>query len=353
MGPLKGSTHRPARALAIAVVAAVLLGAAAAQAASRVALLTAPTDDPVVRQATTLLVAELEAAGFEVVVAPRDASRDVRLDIEAAATRLQPVATYAILPRSDGAALDLWLEDRVTGKLVIRRVAVAPGSKEPAADLALKAVELLRGSLLEVAARQQAEPAPVPVPADVARFVSSAVSEPPRHFLRGLGVALGGGALASTDLGPAFAPVLRLSWGHRTGRAVRVTMHGLGSSVVVSAPEGSADVRQSLALGEGLVVFRLGARFQPVLGVGAGVLRLRGEGTSASTIFPEGSGTTHAALVAAHAGIAARLGQRSALILDASLLGAFPSTRILIASREAARGGGLGLLATLSLSTVF
>lgn len=353
MGTLTGSPSR-AKLAAVAlvfVVVSVSVAAPPVQAASRVALLTTPSDDGLVRQATTLLVAELQAAGFEVVEAPRDPARDVRLDIEAAAVRLQPVATYAILPRSDGAALELWLEDRVTGKLVIRRVELGAEAKESAADLALKAVELLRGSLLEVTSRQRAEPAPVP--ADVARFVSTAVSEPPRHFLRGLGLSAGAGALVMTGLDPAYAPVLRLSWGSRAGRAVRVTLHGFGTSVAVTAPEGSADVRQGLALAEGLLVFRQGARFQPVVGVGGGLLRTRGEGTAATPVFPEGVGTTHAALVTAQAGIAARLGERSALILDATILGAFPSTRILIATREAARSGGLGILAALSLSTVF
>src|SRR6185369_4960709 len=116
--------------LALAVLLALPAdGARAAAAAgpdaretSRVVIVRPPGDAGVSRQALTLLVAELQAAGFEGVETDRNPALEVRADIEAISARLQPVATFAIGAVQAGTAVELWLEDRVTGKLVIRRV---------------------------------------------------------------------------------------------------------------------------------------------------------------------------------------------------------------------------------------
>jgi hypothetical protein len=73
----------------------------------------------------------------------------------------------------------------------------------------------------------------------------------------------------------------------------------------------------------------------------------------ASSLFPGENGASTSAAFGAEAGIAARIGRRISLLADASALVIAPSTRILIANREAARAGGLALLATASLCGVF
>jgi hypothetical protein len=319
-----------------------------------VVLLRAATEDALVQQGNTLLGAELQAAGFEVIVRVRDGQGDVRHDIEAASAELQPVATFAILPLADGATVELWLEDRVTGKLVIRRLRI-DRSREVAGDLAVRAVELLRGSLLEVAvAPPTAAPGAADAPADVARWISAATAaEEPRHFARGVGVGLAGSALASVGLPASFAPALQLSWGAASGRFVRLTLAGLGSSGELSRAEGTAQVRQELALVEGAAVFRAGARLQPFAGAGAGAHRLRVHGSGTSSLFPGASGSTLAAAAYAGGGVALRLGRRVSLLAEAGALAVFPRTGVLIAGTEAGRAGGIAALAAVGVLATF
>lgn len=341
-------------ALAALAGLAVALAPAPARAASRVVMLRAGGDDALAEQATTLLVAELKAAGFDVVEAARDPRNELRADIEAASRRLDPVATFAIRAVPDGAAAELWLEDRVTGKLVIRRIDVGAGPDAPA-NLALKAVELLRGSLLEVTVERApgASAPPAPPPADVARFVAAAGADPSLYFTRGWGVAAGASLLGSSGLDPALAPLVRLSWGSRGGIAVRLTASGLGSAPTVTAVEGTARIHQTVALAEGLRVLRPGARLQPFVGVAVGGYRVRGEGTGASVAFSGATGTNTVVALGVVGGGAARLGSRLALVLDAGLLLFYPRTRIVFDTQEITRAGGLALQTTLSLGSVF
>src|SRR6185436_9899446 len=101
-----------------ALLVLLLLAASPAAAASRVVLLRSGSAEALPRQAETLLAAELRASGFEVLARERTAGLELRADIEAAAAALRPIAVLAIAS-SDGAAAEIWLSDRVTGKLVI------------------------------------------------------------------------------------------------------------------------------------------------------------------------------------------------------------------------------------------
>jgi hypothetical protein len=346
---------KPARLLRAAVLSLLVIPVAAvpAWAASHVVLLRSTSDDALSRQGTTLLKAELQTAGFHVVEIERDPTRDLRQDIETTSARLQPVATFAIESIPGGTAVELWLQDRVTGKLVIRRVHVRSGSGAPA-DLALKAVELLRGSLLEITVQGRADGESASVATgEVARFVADSAPDRLDHFAQGLGIAAGVMAIANASVATAFAPLLRLSWGRPTGTLLRLTATGLGSSPELRAVEGQARVHQSLVLAEGLRVFRARARLQPLAGFSAGAYRVRSEGIGTSSLFPNLAEATTALALGANAGVAARFGKRLALVVDLNLLFLTPSTTIYIASRDVAHAGGLALMMSATLCGVF
>jgi hypothetical protein len=335
---------------AFAAGLASLLALSAAQAASRVVLLRAPGDDALMREGTTLLVAELRAVGFEVVHAERDPSRDIRADISETSSRLQPVATFAILPAPGGAAVELWLEDRITGKLVIRRIDIGR-SHAAAADLALKAVELLRGSLLEITVARRADAAaPPPPPSDVARFVAKAPLIPRAYFNQGPGVAAGAGVMEDGPLDPGYAAAFRLWWGGRRGLAGRLTVLAPSLAREARALEGVATIRQELVVLEALYAFRPGSRLQPVASAGVGGFHVGAQGRGVSSLFGGANQSGLGAAAAAGGGVAARLGDRVALVLEAGVLLLAPRMRIAIASREAASVGGISLLATLNLA---
>ena len=329
-----------------------------AAAASRVVLLRSGNGDALGRQAETLLAAELRASGFEVVTRERAPGLDLRADMDGAAGALRPIAVLTIAATT-GAAAEIWLSDRVTGKLVIRRIE-AGGDGDPAASLALRAVELLRGSLLEITV-DPPSPAPAPRPApppDVARFVATTSAGHRAWFVEGLGLSLGG-ALFGTPraAGVTYAPALRLSYGGRRSFCLRLSVVGPGSvgdAPVHDGPSllGTAHLHQELALLELVRAFRPDTRLQPFASVGGGAHQLRVTGTGGSPVFPDRQGRRLSAVVTGGLGLALRLGNRAALVLEGTLLAGRP-TEITVAGLRAARVGPLTFVGGAGLMTGF
>ena len=362
-GQRRRAGARAAAALGLIALVAGASSALAAAPAQRVLLLRAPEDDPPARQVATLLAAELKAAGFEIIEVDRDPHAEGAGAVDAAWARLQPVAALLVTgARRDGeraaadapapsVSVDLWVEDPSTRQRTVRRIAAAGGARS-AADLALKAVEILRGSLLEVTVARSA--APVAPAASLERPAAGSSPPPaPPFFAQGFGVSAGAVAWRGTGVGASVAPMLRLGWGGARGYLVRLSASGLGSVPEVRAAEGVARVRQTLIEVEGLRAFRAGARWQPLLGAGLGVHRVAADGTGVSSLFPSGAGSKSAAVISGHLGIALRLDARWALTADAGILWLAPATKILIADHEAARVGGASAQATVSLFARF
>src|SRR5262249_18257754 len=138
-----------------------------------------------------------------------------------------------------------------------------------------------------------------------------------------------------------------------SGRFARVTVAGLGTSGSLARAEGSALLRQELALADGGVAFRAGARLQPFVGAGAGLYRLRVHGTGTAPLFASLDDRRGGAAVDAGGGVAGPFGRRVSLLAEAGALAIFPRTRVLIAGQEAGRAGGLTLLAALGLLATF
>jgi hypothetical protein len=345
------------RALLVLAVSLAALPRAGA-AASRVVLLRSGSGDALARQAETLLGAELRASGFEVVTRERASDQDLRADIEAAAGALRPIAVLAIAAAGEAAA-EIWLSDRVTGKLVIRRID-AGGDGDAAASLALRAVELLRGSLLEITVEAPLRPEARPtLPPDVARFVASTAPGHRAWFVEGLGLSLGAAVFGTpTSLGPTYAPALRLSYGARRRLCVRLSVMGPGSVGQASVHDGealvgTARVHQDLLLLEAMLAFRREARIQPFLSAGAGLHRVRVAGTGGSPLFPGNQGTSLGAALDAGAGLALRLGNRAALVLEAHAVGILPATDVAVADQRAVRVGPFTAVGAAGLFTAF
>ena len=129
------------------------------------------------------------------------------------AARAGAFAAVLVLPKGRGAAVDLMVVDRATRKTVVRTVeaTAAPGDGA-AAEVALRAVELLQASLLEAshpppAARALPAPASPALPTDVAavgRAAAAAAGRPHARRRRRHAPRFG-------DIGPQIAPALRPS----------------------------------------------------------------------------------------------------------------------------------------------
>jgi hypothetical protein len=274
------------RALWAWLAAALLLAvsvAAAADERPRIALMLVPERPPLAARIAT----ELGTMGFEAVIVPHAGGSVDELGL---LTRRANAIAGAMM-RVDEQRIRLWIVDRTTDKILTRELPAAARHAE--AMLALRAVELLRASLLELAlpraprgdreatpsllaaagvpeaeaqAHEQAPPSPHPAP-------QVALATPPRAMLpivlaRGPSPA----ALARTASRP---PLLGLE---------------LGPALVGGAGD--------LALFPALLV---GATYfgSPELSVGALALAPLGE---LSHSAPEGSSTSRITLLAVEAG---------------------------------------------------
>ncbi len=263
-------------AIALLLLAAKALAAGAAP-MPRVVLVRPLTAPPSVGEALARLRGELIAAGFQADVVELPLGADVRASLERLAPPnaggQAPTALVAVVASADPSTAELWVIDRVTGKTVVRRVSAPAAEPARVAEiLAVRAVELLRASFLELAIAPPTEAAaPTPAAPAVERWATAPLEERDWTWA----IEAGGGTAAAPG-GPwnAFLPVARLE--HAFGRraCVRVGFAGLGTADRVSAPNGSADLTQTVLLAEMLFRFRRGRRLQPLISAGAGALRL-------------------------------------------------------------------------------
>ena len=120
------------------------------EAPSTIAVLCAPGDRFGLR-----VMAEIESLGFRAEQLDPAAAPASRASLEASARAVGAIAAIRAVPSERG--VEVWITDRVTGKTVLREMVDDGGTPDRDAALALRAVELLRASLLEVAL-----PAPPP-----------------------------------------------------------------------------------------------------------------------------------------------------------------------------------------------
>ena len=212
---------------------------------SQVALVRPATGDRLLREAGVRLRAELLDAGFEVIDVER-APGDARSGVEGPTNADSSFATVAMNRAPSGAFADIWIGDRVTGKTVVRRLEVGEGANATNV-LAIRALELLRASLLEVGTKTATAEPERSAPKDVMQWLEPALPRPETPLLAGNTLGVGVLALdALGKIGMAFGPTLHFS-------------HGFGpcfARLLVAAPlvgpelstaAGNATVREQLA----------------------------------------------------------------------------------------------------------
>jgi hypothetical protein len=341
--------------------AAVVLALALATHPSRaepphVVLVGHASEDP----ALARLRAELEALGFQVVEVPAPAEPPAREALEATARAAGAVAAVRLAPASTGRGVEVWIVDRVTGKTVLREV-VASAS---AADLAVRVVELLRASLLEMDAPHPSR-GEVPPPVELRTFTQPAVaplpvSPPPAPAPAParapatwpwLGAMVGGAVVGSPGGVPIGGLVdARLRWMHfkRFGLSAGALIPTTAGTIKTSI--GAADLHQGLA-GGGVRV-ELGSAagtWRPSLEAGLSAAWLATQGTAASSGLTVLGKTVVSAAPYARAGLASALAPWIAVRADVLAAAALRRMSVNFTSTEVARwgqpilGGSLGI----------
>jgi hypothetical protein len=339
-------SFRGALALLCTALGLVLCAAAQADGArSKVALVRPTSDDRLLGEANVRLRAELLDAGFEVIDVER-APGDARSGVETAADANSSFATVAMSRAPSGAFADIWISDRVTGKTVVRRLEVGEGANATNV-LAIRALELLRASLLEVGARPESAEPERSAPKDVRQWLEPALPRPETPVLAGN--ALGVGVLALDGLGKiglAVGPTLHFSHGFAPYFA-RLLLAAPLVGPELGTGAGSATVREQLAS------LAIGVASQPKplgltawLGVGGFDLHTRG---SAAPPYRGTSGDVVS--FSASAGLGGLIRVAPGVALDAELMAIalVPRPIVVIADADAGKMGRLSLAATLGL----
>jgi hypothetical protein len=334
---------------------AALLFWAAPAIALTVAIVKPPSPSPVTTEPLVRLHGELLSVGLDVKIAERPAARvpgggETRAWLEKLAADHGLSAIIDIVGDVAPAAVDVWVVDKVSHRFEFTRVSVEPDSENASERLAIRAIEVLRSSFLEIdlAARQRlGEPAPkTPTPPPILPAVRT--SEPPPPSER-LGLELGAAALTSLDgVGPAIMPLLRLGWAVRPWIALQAETAGFGTRPEVATTAGNARVAQHYALLGGCLRSGSRQRLQPFLSLSAGALRTSVEGQADSPRQGH-TETQWSFLLDGSLGAAVRLSGRYYLTLAAHAQIAAPYVAIHFVDTLVATSGRPNLLLTLTV----
>ena len=313
----------------------------AEEARSKVALVRPTADDRLLREAGVRLRAELLDAGFEVLDIER-APGDPRSGVESAANGDSSFATVAMYRAQNGAFADIWISDRVTGKTVVRRLEIGNGANATNV-LAIRALELLRASLLEVGSKRAPAESARSAPKDVIRWIAQTETS-----VLG-GNALGVGVFALDGLGKigwALGPTLHFSHGFGPWFARFMLAAPLVGPELRTAA-GSATIREELAS----LSFGFASQPKPLgveawLGVGGFDLHTSG---SAAPPYRGTSGDVVSFSASAGVGGLLRIAPRVALNAELSAVALEPPPIVVIAGADAGKVGVPSLAATLEV----
>lgn len=334
----------------VALLAFTMVGRAGAEARpSRVAVVRTPSTDKLLREANTRLRAELVSAGFDVVDVDR-APGDPRVEVERVSEVEGSFATVAMARTGTGALADIWISDHVTGKTVVRRLRVG-SQPNAAAVLAIRALELLRASLLEVAATRPTARALESAPADVVNWVKPTLTrEPPPAQGLFAETALSAGVLGVHDLhdiGLALGPTLRVSHGIVDRWFGRLVWAGPLFSSALRRGEGTATVRQHFLSGD--VGWATEPRpFGVFAWIGAGAYFLQVTGAAVAP-YHSRSDDILSLLAIAGFGAVAQVADSVGISADVSVIGLTPKPVIAIADRTIGPAGGPSISGSLAL----
>jgi hypothetical protein len=352
------------RSLCATVVVGALTFASVAHAGSRIVVV--EDGDRTTREATARLRAELTAAGFEVQSRSARADR-ARDDVEqdGASAQGDGVASVRLVRDPSTHATELWVSDRLTGKTLVRRVSADP--ERAPRIVALRGVELLRASLLELASPPHDDAPPEtpamtkPPPPEVARLVAPtpvgaeapAVPARSRAWMERAAVDAGVAMLASTDhLGPAAAPSVGAWLALPACFALRLRLVGPAFQSGLSNAAGTAVVSQELASVDLAWIAPVRGVVAPFVALGGGPYHLHVQGT-ATAPYKSASDDVWAALGAAGVGAALRLAPAVSIALEGRALALAPRPAVTLGGERVATAGGPSLLGSASLVASF
>jgi hypothetical protein len=337
----------------VAFLSLVLLCSASPAQAITVAVVRPPSSSPKLTETMYRLHGELLSLGLGVQIVDGPASHDAsdaqsQAWLQELATERDLDAIIAIAGKSAPVAVAVGVMERSPRRFEVSLATVDSNAADASERLAIRAIEVLRSSFLEIdlaARRKQNESAPKAPAARASLEEAGAPSSHPESF----GVELGAAALTSLDgVGMAFLPVVRFDWAARSWLLVQVALAGMGSRPTVTKVESRARVAQQYGVLRACYRFRPDQRLHPILALSAGALRTSVEGQTDS---PKQAHTADqwSLLLDGSLGVGLRLHGRYHLTLAAHVQVAQPYVAIHFTDEVVASSGRPNLLLTLAL----
>ncbi len=214
--------------------------------AQHVVLVRSAESDAVLVEAFNRLTAELRLQSFDVMVVEAPADFRGAATLEILAHQMQAQAAVALVRHAGTTAVEVWLDDRAGGRPTSYRLEPAAGTELPSV-LAIRVVDLLRVSLRELKSETDAQV--VRLERSVAPDSTNRVTPTPTRAaweIRAEGIVIYDNATLGAVFGAGLGVARYLSETARVGILVSGPLIGASWDT----PEGSAFVRQELALGE-------------------------------------------------------------------------------------------------------
>lgn len=230
---------------------------------------------PALTETMSRLRGELLSLGLGVAIAERpgpgaQGTMDPRSWLERDTDGRGPDAVIDVDPAL--AAVDIWVLEKKSRRAQVSRVTIDPARDADPGQLAIRAVEVLRSSLLanDLTAQAPRPPAVAGVPAAVAENQTRTDADHARH----LDLEAGAIVVASLDgVGPALTPVARIGWAPRPWFMLQATLAGFGSRPEVTTTSGSARIAQQYGLVGGCICPSAADRIGLTLAFATGALR--------------------------------------------------------------------------------
>jgi len=339
------SEYLPVRRLLIVVIGLWVLLVSAPASAQRIVLLDPKSNDALLQNAFYRLQAELTIHKFETSIADDLLTAEPSQALISAANRADAIACLALVRGDNANVVNIWLADRLSGKVTLRVLQVQP-SDDAANILAIRAVDLLRESLREFSQRDKP-------PADVINVHHGAVPAAVRELTRTPepSFAMLAGALALYEhpqLGFGAGPLLGASY--RISRAWRTSVSFAGpvTGVKFVTSEGFATLRQELGwLGLSWDFLRAGHWRLGFEAMG-GLWFVQAQGQPKAPLFSL-SDNVWASLWGAGFCSQYALGQRIGIEFSVKAMGTLPPLRVALYDQESALSAPI-LAASIGLS---
>jgi hypothetical protein len=300
---------------AFAIVAAEAFATNAVADSPRVFLVRSSSSTASAKEAMNRIEGELTAEGFHVAIVDSPGGPESSGGLE------QDAVSIELAVDADERAAELRVVDHLTNKTVVRHTKIETQEASQVAQvLAVRAVELLRASLVELLIRSHPPPAAATSPAvklaaDRASTWAAGGLELQRDSTWGFDA--GSAALVGFDrIEPAIMGLVRARLVLGRAFQLRATLAGLGTTPHVPALSGSATVTQDIGLLELVATPWSDAVLSPVVSLGAGPFYMAVDGNAASG-FKGLQNSAWAVAIDSGAGLTLRISESFDISLEA------------------------------------